>query len=82
VSKWLGHSITASGRHYANAVPDELFAKAAQYEPKPDEAQRQAQQKVRETPGSRRNNNPRHSDDWTVRSRHFKGFTRTVKNIR
>ena len=30
VSKWIGHSITVSGRHYANAVPDELFDKAAQ----------------------------------------------------
>ncbi|MFO0828098.1 MAG: tyrosine-type recombinase/integrase [Phycisphaerales bacterium] len=29
VSKWIGHSITVSGRHYANAVPDELFARAA-----------------------------------------------------
>jgi integrase len=30
VSLWIGHSITISGKHYANAVPDELFAKAAQ----------------------------------------------------
>lgn len=30
VSKWIGHSITVSGKHYANNVPDELFAKAAQ----------------------------------------------------
>jgi hypothetical protein len=29
VSKWIGHSITVSGKHYANAVPDELFARAA-----------------------------------------------------
>ena len=29
VSKWIGHSITVSGRHYANAVPDELFDRAA-----------------------------------------------------
>ena len=28
VSKWIGHSITISGKHYANAVPDELFAQA------------------------------------------------------
>jgi len=28
VSKWIGHSIEVSGRHYANAVPDELFDKA------------------------------------------------------
>jgi len=25
VSKWIGHSITVSGRHYANSIPDELF---------------------------------------------------------
>ena len=29
VSKWIGYSITISGRHYANAEPDELFDKAA-----------------------------------------------------
>lgn len=29
VGKWIGHSITVSGKHYANAVPDELFARAA-----------------------------------------------------
>lgn len=29
VSKWIGHSIVVSGKHYANAVPDELFEKAA-----------------------------------------------------
>jgi hypothetical protein len=29
VSKWIGHSIEVSGKHYANAVPDELLAKAA-----------------------------------------------------
>lgn len=28
VSKWIGHSITVSGRHYANAVPDELLDRA------------------------------------------------------
>ena len=29
VSKWIGHSITVSGKHYANDVPDELLARAA-----------------------------------------------------
>jgi len=29
VSKWIGHSITVSGRHYASAVVDELFDRAA-----------------------------------------------------
>ena len=29
VSKWIGHSITVSGKHYANSVPDELFDRAA-----------------------------------------------------
>ncbi|TVQ63030.1 MAG: hypothetical protein EA378_03065 [Phycisphaerales bacterium] len=28
VSKWIGHSIVVSGRHYANAVPDELYERA------------------------------------------------------
>lgn len=29
VSRWIGRSITISGKHYANAVPDELFERAA-----------------------------------------------------
>ncbi len=29
VSKWIGHSISVSGKHSANAVPDELFDRAA-----------------------------------------------------
>ncbi len=29
VSRRIGHSITISGKHYANAVPDELFERAA-----------------------------------------------------
>jgi integrase len=29
VSKWIGHSIAVSGKHYAHHVPDELFDKAA-----------------------------------------------------
>ena len=29
VSLWIGHSITVSGKHYNNFVPDELFDKAA-----------------------------------------------------
>ena len=36
VSKWIGHSITVSGKHYANDVPIELFAKARRFEPKAD----------------------------------------------
>ena len=29
VSGWMGHSMTVSSRHYANNVPDELFARGA-----------------------------------------------------
>jgi hypothetical protein len=29
VSYWIGHSITVSGKHYANNVPDELFRRAS-----------------------------------------------------
>lgn len=45
VSKWIGHSITVSGRHYANDVPDEVFTRAV-------EAGSCAQQKVHETAGN------------------------------
>ena len=44
VSKWIGHSITVSGRHYANLVPDELFAKVAAA--MPQAAQNPAQQRA------------------------------------
>ena len=53
VSKWIGHSITVSGRHYVNEVPDELFAKAAGMASDP--AQRDAQQKAHEVVGNARN---------------------------
>jgi integrase len=29
VSKWIGHSITVSGKHYAHHVPDELLTRAS-----------------------------------------------------
>jgi len=45
VSKWLGHSITVSGRHYANDVPDELVERAVG-----QQAQRNAQQQAHATP--------------------------------
>jgi integrase len=52
VSKWIGHSLTVSGRHYANVVPDELFQrvsgqaaqKAAQHPPEPPRTIPQAHQ--------------------------------------
>jgi integrase len=55
VSKWIGHSITISGRHYANDVPDELFARAANARGDcGNDAQRQAQQKTQEATGKER----------------------------
>ena len=53
VSKWIGHSITISGRHYANDVPDELFTMAANADTASiNSAQRNAQQKLHETGGN------------------------------
>jgi len=53
VSKWIGHSITVSGRHYANDVPDELFERAAGIEGDgANSAQQNAQQKAHETSGN------------------------------
>ncbi|MCW5768680.1 MAG: tyrosine-type recombinase/integrase [Phycisphaeraceae bacterium] len=56
VSKWIGHSITISGKHYANSVPDELFDRAASATPTTAApcAQRQAQRKASETAGKQR----------------------------
>jgi hypothetical protein len=62
VRKWIGHSITVSGRHYANAVPDELFDRAAGIktaiapaDADPSSAQRQAQRKGAEMAGTEQN---------------------------
>lgn len=50
VSKWIGHSITVSGRHYANHVPDELFDKATiAGDDDGNSAQRHAQQNMQES---------------------------------
>ena len=38
---WIGHSITVSGKHYANAGPDELFEKVTTWK---QAAQNPAQQ--------------------------------------
>lgn len=56
VSKWIGHSITVSGRHYANAVPDELFERAAKLSASC--AQRQAQEKASESARNERKSQP------------------------
>lgn len=50
VSRWIGHSITISGKHYANAVPDELFERAAKTPA--TYAQRQAQRKASDGAGN------------------------------
>ncbi len=56
VSKWIGHGIIISGRHYANDVPDELFERAAKASAQAAvSAQRQAQQKAHETGGNDQN---------------------------
>lgn len=36
VSRWIGHSITVSGRHYANSIPDSLFERAAGLKKEPE----------------------------------------------
>ena len=48
VSYWIGHSITVSGKHYANSVPNEMFDKAARYGS--GEALHNPVQKMHETP--------------------------------
>lgn len=53
VSKWIGHSITVSGRHYANDVPDELFELAAS---PPDNDRRKARQNAQQKPSETRGN--------------------------
>lgn len=43
VSKWIGHSIVVSGWHYANAIPDELFARASAQQATPNPTQHAAE---------------------------------------
>jgi len=43
VSNWIGHSITVSGKHYANSVPDEIFDRAAHMDDDEEVAQNPAQ---------------------------------------
>lgn len=48
--KWIGHSITVSGRHYANHVPDEVFDMATTAgDDDANSAHRHAQQKAHES---------------------------------
>ena len=47
VSRWIGHSITVSGRYYANAVHEELLDRAAGMDAS---AQSNAQRKLHEKP--------------------------------
>ncbi|MCC5831183.1 MAG: tyrosine-type recombinase/integrase [Phycisphaeraceae bacterium] len=53
VSRWIGHSMQISERHYANHVPDEIFDRAtgvpdpAKAAPKPSRALQNALQRVR-----------------------------------
>ena len=46
VSRWLGHSVVVSDKHYTSGVPDELFERAARC------AQRQAQRSMHESVGN------------------------------
>ncbi len=48
VSRWSGHSITVSGRHYANSIPDELFDRVAKGEAAQNAAQSGAESSVPE----------------------------------
>ena len=68
VSKWLGHSIEVSGRHYANDVPDELYEKAAA------PAQRDAQQKAHATDGNARKTKQAATKSDGLSSRDCSGF--------
>ncbi|HED53736.1 MAG TPA: hypothetical protein ENJ00_06000 [Phycisphaerales bacterium] len=70
VSKWIGHSIAISGRHYANAVPDELFDKAAEHGVAPrNSAQRHAQRNASDRPRNEQKSNDNASQPESAKSR-------------
>ena len=58
VSQWIGHSITVSGRHYTNGVPDELFDRAANLDGEPGEGASGALQKAVQQPAADDGNDP------------------------
>ena len=66
VSKWIGHSIAISGRHYANAVPDELFDKAAEHGAA---LRNSAQRKASDRPRNERKSNDNASQSESANSR-------------
>ena len=75
VSKWIGHSIAISGRHYANDVPDELFTKAANTGGNENSnAQRHAQQKAHESARNDRNGKIATDGAGSSSSRDFKNL--------
>ena len=73
VSKWIGHSITVSGRHYVNDVPDELFANASAGMGESG-AQRHAQQKAHEDAGNEPKTNRATEEVGSPSSSAFKDF--------
>ena len=74
VSKWIGHSITISGRHYANAVPDELFDLAAGDTSGGGSAQRQAQRKAPDQTGNGQKPNDNASQPEGANSRQVRSL--------
>ncbi len=80
VSKWIGHSITVSGRHYANDVPDELFAKACAGKGESG-AQRHAQQKAHEDAGNEPKTNRATEEVGSPSSSVFKDFRESSASL-
>lgn len=75
VSKFIGHSITISGRHYANDVPRELFDRIVNAgDGDAEKAQRKAQQNTPEPTGIERNRTTAADDDDGRSSSSFKDF--------
>src|SRR5690606_34452714 len=83
VSKWIGHSITVSGRHYANDVPDELFERAAGIDGDcANSAQQNAQQKAHETSRNAMKREPAAERVNGRSSRDFQSLRESAKNSR
>lgn len=79
VSKWIGHSITISGKHYANSVPDELFDRAAKATAC---AQRKAQRQASETGGNARKSGKGPDRDDAEKTAVSRGFPLVSANCR
>lgn len=74
VSKWIGHSIIVSGKHYANHVPEELFRRAVAAPESELSRARRAPRGPCKIPTRTRRNWSKWSESKNEKARKFRAF--------